>query len=378
MNAAPLYMTDAAGTDHRIALIHRQPDGCFRVEPEVDDFPRLLLGEAGNGFYDGLPWFLADQMPSGFLGERTTAWLAGRDPFYPADPRDWRDDHLWRYLLEEGGDLPGCFKLGERFAGLSPSTEPTPETEYPQRLKQGCAERKRLPGSVFDGVQPKFALYHPERGHLLVKSAWPEQDADLPRWHDILITEHLANQTLGLFGIESADTRLVSVDDRLFLESARFDRIDRAGRRCMVTLLMADAEFGGIARRWPETMARLHSHGLVTAEAVATTDLLWRFGRLIANYDMHPRNLSLTLRADGEGFELLPVYDMCAMGFKPGEPGGLPSPRCVGSDPAERQALELAAHFWTSLAAHELVTGEVRRQAVMNGDNCGEMMAKFR
>ncbi|MFO7885191.1 MAG: hypothetical protein R6U68_10240, partial [Desulfobacteraceae bacterium] len=39
------------------------------------------------------------------------------------------------------------------------------------------------------------------------------------------------------------------------------------------------------------------------------------FGRLINNTDMHSGNLSLSM--NGDKFHLLPVYDMCSMGFAP-------------------------------------------------------------
>jgi hypothetical protein len=39
------------------------------------------------------------------------------------------------------------------------------------------------------------------------------------------------------------------------------------------------------------------------------------FGQLINNTDMHLGNLSLSI--EGSEFRLLPVYDMCSMGFAP-------------------------------------------------------------
>jgi hypothetical protein len=48
---------------------------------------------------------------------------------------------------------------------------------------------------------------------------------------------------------------------------------------------------------------------------VFDTEVLWLFGKLIYNTDMHLGNLTMGIA--GNIFKLLPVYDMCSMGFAP-------------------------------------------------------------
>ncbi|MDQ7015788.1 MAG: hypothetical protein Q9N68_05355 [Gammaproteobacteria bacterium] len=87
------------------------------------------------------------------------------------------------------------------------------------------------------------------------------------------------------------------------------------GRTAMISLRAVDAEFVGSGSDWPKILQALHEMQLVSWEDVCHTDFLWNFGRLINNTDMHLGNLSLGIK--GKGFKLLPIYDMCSMGFAP-------------------------------------------------------------
>jgi hypothetical protein len=55
---------------------------------------------------------------------------------------------------------------------------------------------------------------------------------------------------------------------------------------------------------------------LVTQMDVEIVRRLWTFGRLIANTDMHPGNLSFHFQLEGE-MPLAPVYDMLPMLYAP-------------------------------------------------------------
>lgn len=71
--------------------------------------------------FDGLPWFLDDMRPQGFMG-RT---FAHTHPELQLgnDPRYWSDDDALRALALCGDDLPGNLVVGEaafaRFHSLS-------------------------------------------------------------------------------------------------------------------------------------------------------------------------------------------------------------------------------------------------------------------
>ena len=62
-------------------------------------------------------------------------------------------------------------------------------------------------------------------------------------------------------------------------------------------------------------LGALHKKNLISYQHVFDAECLWWFGRLINNSDMHLGNLSFAI--EGDVFRLLPVYDMCSMGFAP-------------------------------------------------------------
>jgi hypothetical protein len=91
----------------------------------------------------------------------------------------------------------------------------------------------------------------------------------------------------------------------------------------------------------------LAANGRITKSAQEMAQLLWAFGTLIGNTDMHNGNLSF-LTDSGPPYELAPAYDMAPMAFAPrsggGLPDGLPEARIHAAVPAAqwRQALLLA------------------------------------
>lgn len=87
----------------------------------------------------------------------------------------------------------------------------------------------------------------------------------------------------------------------------------------MLSLQFVDAEFVGIGSGWPQVMGALFRKKLVSYEHLFDAEVLWSFGHLINNTDMHLGNLGLAI--EGDVFRLLPVYDMCAMGFAPKSTG---------------------------------------------------------
>ena len=134
-----------------------------------------------------------------------------------------------------------------------------------------------------------------------------------------MITEFHATETIRSLGFPAAETRLIQKESRLFLESKRFDRIGEHGRISMVSLHSIDAEFTGLGSNWPEVVFALHQKNLVEAAHLYDVEVLWSFGKLINNTDMHLGNLSFSI--EGDVFRILPVYDMCSMGFAPKSSG---------------------------------------------------------
>lgn len=360
----PLFMVDADGNNIRMALLRPLLHGGFYLEASAG-MPTVLLGERGDGLYDGLPWFLDDLRPQGFLGCQIAEVLSRQSPDFPSDPRNWGTEQIGRYLIANGDDLPGNFKFGPQ-AGLRLRSNPVAynRADYP-RLAEAVMSGE-IPGSSAGGEQPKFTAYNGDfSAHVIVKFSPRGDDAVARRWRDILITEYHAIEALHANGIPVAETRLIEGEGPMFLESQRFDRSGMHGRMSKVSLQAVDAEFTGLGSDWVRIIKVLHERKLVSWQHVYDVMVLWCFGRLINNSDMHLGNLSLAI--EGDAFRLLPIYDMCSMGFAPrsGEvrPYEFKAPDIEGIDivaDGKTEARKMAFDFWARVAADERISEELR------------------
>jgi hypothetical protein len=123
---------------------------------------------------------------------------------------------------------------------------------------------------------------------VLVKFTAADTNPVSQRWRDLLLAEHLALAVLGV------TTSLWDFGSQRFLEVPRFDRIGPLGR-VGVFCRALDAEFVGAAHApWPVVVQRLVAAGHVTPQSHAGAALLWAFGTLIGNTDMHAGNLPLS------------------------------------------------------------------------------------
>lgn len=324
----PVYRVDAAG--RVVALGVLTP-----VRPEGF----LMRRVDGHAQYTaGLPWWLADMRPQGYLGRAYVARHAAILGF-PARLTDWGDTHILRALLLHGQDAVGNLLLGDgardRFLHapapepIATATEVSAGVAY-ARLARGAASGE-LPGSSAGGEQPKFTAFvkTPDGPrHVLVKFTQVDNNPITERWRDLLLAEHHALQTLHAAGVQAAQSRVVDHEGQRFLEMVRFDRESAetgvSGRRALFSLASLEAEFIGDARApWSVLASRLARTKLITAEAAQTAALLHAFGSLIGNTDMHHGNLSFTSE-DGFPCALAPAYDMLPMGYAPLASGGLP------------------------------------------------------
>ena len=134
----------------------------------------------------------------------------------------------------------------------------------------------------------------------------------------------------------------------------------------MTSLQSIDAEFSGIGGSWPQVMDALLKKELVSWQHAFDAEILWCFGRLINNTDMHSGNLSLAM--DGNVFRLLPLYDMCSMGFAPKSGGEIlpysfsPSePKRINITADSVDAIKIMAHdFWGKVANDERISDEFK------------------
>ncbi len=334
----------------------------FRVsdEGQIRELGRLLpVRPAGfvmvqaNGVTlhsDGLPWWLFDMRPQGYLGRAyAAAHAAGLG--LPSNPEQWSDTDVLQALLAQGHDAIGNLLIGEaareRFLAM-PAPQPVDRaTSYPALAR--AASAGELAGSSAGGEQPKFCTYS-ERGHVLVKFSAADDNPVSERWRDLLLAEHLA---LAVLGVAS---EIFDFAGQRFLEVPRFDRVGLLGRVGVFSLRALDAEFvGDAAAPWPSLVARLAAGGQVEAGAVAGAALLWAFGTLIGNTDMHAGNLSFVSR-HGRPYRLAPAYDVLPMGFAPRAGGALvdtlaPAALIATVDADTwRQALQLAENFFARLS----------------------------
>ena len=368
----PLLRVNTAGVPAPFGRMAPLVGGAFWVD-EVDGVSER---------HDGLPWFLSDMRPQGFMG-RNFAQLHP-DLQLPQDPRHWSDDDMLRALALRGEDLPGNLIVGDaslaRFHTLGQrlARAASPD-DYP--LLARSALQGQLPGSSAGGEQPKFCCVTQGRSVIVKFSGALDTPAD-QRTRDLLHCEHLALQVLAQAGLPAAPSRVFERSGRVFLESERFDRCapwldDPAGappgRIGMVSLLVYDAQYVGEMDHWAATAERMQARALLTAEDAGTLRLLEAYGRLIGNTDRHYGNISLVLVEDD--WRLSPTYDMLPMLYMPiagelvAQELGLArmAPTAATLD-VWREARGLARGFWSAAALDDRISGDFRAMAQTHAD----------
>ena len=189
----PVYRVNATGQIRHLAqLCPVRPDGfvVLRIDGKTD-------------YHEGLPWWLADMRPQGFLG-RAYARQHASGLGLPPDVRHWSDTDALRALLASGGDAVGNLLLGdlarERFVN-APAPAAVGADAYPRLAAQALTQGDTW--SSAGGEQPKFCAYT-GRGHVLVKFTVADDNAIAARTRDLLLAEHLALETLAARGAAAA------------------------------------------------------------------------------------------------------------------------------------------------------------------------------
>lgn len=329
--------------------------------------PKVLAGNKENGLYEDLPYFLDDMRPQGFIGRQIARDLSAQSDIFPPDPRDWSQEQIGRYLVANGDDLPGNLKIGRM--ALDRVRRPPQKSrheDYPELADK--AVEGEIHGSSAGGEQAKFATYSREReAHVIVKFS-PKGSGELAtRWRDILVTEYIASEVLHENNIPAAELKIFDIQDRLFLESLRFDRTGEYGRLPLISMQAIDNEFSGVGSGWLNVAKELNKRGLISWQHLFDIAVYWGFGRLIYNTDMHLGNVSFLI--DDSGFSLAPIYDMCSMGFSPKSTGEIPPhsfslPDIEGSLSFIQDTIPLikvmAREFWSKLAESELISDDLK------------------
>lgn len=334
------------------------------------------------GFCEGLPFFVADLRPQGFLGRAIARSVAMIDGL-PDDPRNWSDDHTVFYLREYGHDLPGNLVLGEAMLRQVLNTTPTdfitPETRSDRYPALALAANAGEPmGSSVEGEQPKFTAWRRNASDdtgcaVLVKFTDRLESPGGRRWADLLAAEAIALDLLTSASHGEAEVELPTTFDlsgRRFYEMPRFDRVGVHGRRGVVSLRsLHDAGFTGRdTNDWAVAAAGLHSNRWIGDSDLRAVRLRALFGRLIGNTDMHFGNLVFFLDL-GLPLALAPTYDMLPMLWAPRPGDATPAPAFSPSAPMPQEldlwpeVAPLAERFWATVEADARVSDGFRPHA---------------
>lgn len=360
----PLRRIDEKGKVHELGSLHALAGGEYFLQAATKSF-------AWGGLTQGLPYYLQDQRPAGFLGRA----VPRRYPELALPQRviDWNDDHYLRYLTQRGSDAVGDLVLGDKAIDdalqlmhrRTAIREDERATQYPKIVDE--VMEGGLPGSSAHGEHPKFTalLNADEPRQVLVKFSPSTRTAVGQRWSDLLVTEHLAHEVLRAAGIAAAQSRIERFADRTYLETVRFDRAGRDGRVGVSSLFAIDSALYGKLDNWIDSAKRLASDRRVDDGALVAIRLLSTFGALIANTDRHLGNLGFFDRYDGK-FTLAPVYDMLPMLFAP-EHDELPvrnfEPPTPSADSLNvfGRARALAEQYWRACSHDERISAEFRQ-----------------
>ncbi|MBL8269244.1 type II toxin-antitoxin system HipA family toxin YjjJ [Steroidobacter sp.] len=365
-SAWPLFRIDRTGASHAVGTLYALAADQFYFETlDKDDFTPSKLAS-------GLPYFLQDQRPGGFLGRA----IPRRYPELnlPQRTGDWTDDHYLLYFTQHGSEPLSDLILGEaaltEYLSTIARRQPLRDraTEFPRMLR--AAIDGGLPGSAAHGEHPKFAaLIGDERGvrQVLVKFSPPLTNPIGQRWSDLLVAEHIAHVLLSNAGIAACRSSIHRFDNHTYLEVDRFDRCGIEGRLGVTSLFAIDLDHYGALDNWIAAAARMSNARLIDAATLERVRLLATFGALIANTDRHFGNLSFYDTYDGT-FTLAPVYDMLPMLFAPEHnqivtrsfAPALPTAdtmTCYG------QARRLAEQYWRTIIADERISADFQRIA---------------
>lgn len=313
----PVYRVSIEGTIKKFGVL---------IPVYQDGF--VMRQENGETFHsDSIPWWILDMLPQGYLGRAYAARHAPKLGL-PSKLNEWTDTESIRALLTIGHDTVGNLLLGDTSRDSFLADEPALiENKLESYAKLAIeASKGDIPGSSAGGEQPKFTAYAmtPEGSqHVLVKFSEAENNSVTTRWRDLLLAEHLALETLHDAGVPASKTSIINNGHQRFLEVERFDRLGKLGRRAVHSLKSLDAEFVGDATAaWPVITQKLVLSGQILPESANIAGLLWAFGKLIGNTDMHNGNLSF-IGEHGLPFDIAPAYDMMPMAFAPKSGGSL-------------------------------------------------------
>ena len=370
----PLFEIDEHGSAHQVGTINPLHGGGVWVE-------RNGVGT----LYEGLPYFLDDIRPQGFLGRAFA--IANQDLNLPDRIIDWNDDHVLRVLALRGEDTVGNLLIGNGslqrlIASITPLSAIS-KKEQPDRfdkLAVRATEGQPVESSA-GGERAKFITYIEQNDgrdvHAIVKFSPPTNTEVGVRWSDLLICEAIASEVMRDAGIPAAHARIVSSPARTYLVVERFDRVGMRGRVGVVSMGALDDYHFGKRDNYSAAWLRLQKSGLISKTDASRIQFAHAFGMLIGNSDMHFGNLSFFIRAHG-GLDLAPVYDMLPMMYAPVNDQVIQREFTIPKLPAEARAawqpaLLAAEEFLARVIAADTISKDFRNQVRANAKRIGTL-----
>jgi len=359
----PLYRIDESGAVHTLGTVEAIERNSYYI---TGGPPRI------QNFFEGIPYFLQDARPAGFLGRAAPATYP--DLALPARVTDWTDEHFLVYLTCRACDPTGALVVGTQsmdrhLSGVQQAplvSENARATEYPHFATQAMAGSP--PGSSAQGEQPKFTASvgdSKRRVAVIVKFSPPHCTPVGRRWADLLISEHITHEVLNEHRIAACKSEILDYGGRVFLQCERFDRVGLEGRRAVASLFALDSCRYGKLDSWTACAGRLYQDRLLSGEDADRIRLLDAFGALTANTDRHFGNI--TLFDDYQSpFTLAPAYDMLPMLFAPQNEQIIPRrfepppPRSAWL-PVWARGRSLAETYWNRLIADARLSEEFRQ-----------------
>ena len=328
--------------------------------------------------FEGMPYFLSDLRPQGFLGRMEPS--RHRDLDLPANILMWRDEHVLKYIARRGehgaGDLiAGNESLARYLAASGVISAAMIANRQRSKRYPSMAEHAMqgdAPGSSAGGEQPKFTATIQRDAeatiieHVIVKFSPEVHNPSGRRWGDLLICEHLALEVLARNGIAAAKTSIIEAGGRLFLEVVRFDRCGLKGRLPMATFSALDGEVGMLDQNWTVFAGELGRRNALTEQDVQTVEILDLYGALIGNTDRHHGNIAVAWSFT-QRHRLLPAYDMLPMFYRPTAQGEIVAREWI-PDVGNRLALRhlarcyaMARQFWADVLNAPRISDEFKR-----------------
>ncbi|NDP58563.1 MAG: type II toxin-antitoxin system HipA family toxin YjjJ [Oxalobacteraceae bacterium] len=378
----PVYRVDASGETAHF---------CDLIVLVGHWYAYQLNGSAAVKLCEGLPYFLQDLRPQGFLGRTVPKEHADLDLL--ADVLQWSDDDVLYYLARRGENSMGDLIVGnesyrryrqQRTDGVQDAIAGAERFQrYPELAARALSGE--VTGSSAGGEQPKFLATisgddpdQPGR-HVIVKFSAGIDTPGGRRWGDLLIAEHHALQTLARNGIAAAKSDILIAQNRVFLESTRFDRRGLQGRLPMLSLAGLAGETGALEQSWTTVANLLFNQRQLTLPDYTVIELLDLYGALIGNTDRHQGNLSLSWKP-GQQYALLPCYDMLPMLYRPNMQGEVIDRR-LSLDAMDKldlrqlpRAAMLAGQFWIAVLADERMSDDFKTVAARHLDDAAPMM----